>query len=140
MRLVIDASVAIKWVLRFHPEEEDVERALAILAAVRRGDAALCQPVHWKAEIVAVVARLRPEFVEDVIETLDILDFETVDEVALYKRAARLAIALRHHLFDTLYHAVALEHDAVLVTADARYWRRARGEGRIVRLADFTPG
>jgi len=42
-------------------------------------------------------------------------------------------------VFDTMYHAVALSRpDALLVTADERYWRAARGVGRIVRLADFA--
>lgn len=42
-------------------------------------------------------------------------------------------------MFDTLYHAIALEHpDVVLVTADERYWRAAHTQGRIVRLADFA--
>jgi hypothetical protein len=38
--------------------------------------------------------------------------------------ASVILIETDHHLFDTLYHAVALEHgDAVLVTADDRYRR-----------------
>lgn len=50
----------------------------------------------------------------------------------------RLAIDLKHHLFDTLYHAVALTHsDAVRVTADESYYRKARAMGRIVHLADL---
>jgi predicted nucleic acid-binding protein len=45
---------------------------------------------------------------------------------------------LRQHLFDTLYHAVALETGATLVTADERYYETARGEGNITLLSDFT--
>jgi predicted nucleic acid-binding protein len=41
-------------------------------------------------------------------------------------------------MFDTLYHAVALHTpDAVLVTADKRYYDKARSEGQIILLADF---
>jgi predicted nucleic acid-binding protein len=48
-----------------------------------------------------------------------------------------MAIELRHHLFDTLYHAVALERGASLVTADDAYFRKAYRLGGIVRLAEW---
>ena len=54
------------------------------------------------------------------------------------KRAADLSIELNHHLFDTLYHAVALEEGATLVTADEVYFAKATGLGNIQRLADFA--
>jgi len=44
-------------------------------------------------------------------------------------------------LFDTLYHAVALhELDALLVTADVRYYNKAGKAGRITLLEDFLLG
>jgi predicted nucleic acid-binding protein len=48
-----------------------------------------------------------------------------------------LAIDLHHHLFDTLYHAVALETESVLVTADGRYLAKARDLGQIMHLAEW---
>ena len=53
-----------------------------------------------------------------------------------------LAVDVRcqHHLFDTLYHAVAMQNpDATLVTADRRYYDKARSEGQIIMLADWNP-
>jgi predicted nucleic acid-binding protein len=46
-------------------------------------------------------------------------------DAVVLAHACTLAIDLGHHLFDTLYHAVALEADACLVTADDRYHRKA---------------
>ena len=44
------------------------------------------------------------------------IEMRLVGNEAVYTTAANLAVRLRHHLFDTLYHAVALESvDAVLV-------------------------
>ena len=60
-------------------------------------------------------------------------------DAEVYKRASRIAAQLGQHVFDTLYHAVALEHDAVVVTADARYLRRASALGGMVALADWVP-
>lgn len=54
------------------------------------------------------------------------------DDAPTLARAMRLSHELEHHLFDTLYHAVALEEDAVLVTADRRYASKARECGNIV--------
>jgi predicted nucleic acid-binding protein len=64
--------------------------------------------------------------------------FSTVTSRAIYRRAAEIAVALDHHLFDTLYHAVALEEGATLVTADEACLAKAKGLGGIVSLADFS--
>ena len=61
----------------------------------------------------------------------------TVSEVDVYRQAAAFAQELDHHLFETLYHAVAVETGAVLVTADERYWRKARHLTGIVTLAGW---
>ena len=66
------------------------------------------------------------------------MQFPTSDDPNVLLRATALAIETDHHLFDTLYHAVALEHhDAVLVTADDRYRRKAERYGMIAALADW---
>jgi predicted nucleic acid-binding protein len=52
-------------------------------------------------------------------------------------KAGLLSQRYDHHLFDTLYHAVALEKDTLLMTADDRYWNKAKPEGHILRLKDF---
>ena len=91
MKLVVDASVALKWFLQ---------------------DAALVDLRSLSQEL------------------------PTTD--ADYVRAMELSHRLNQHLFDALYHAVALERGAVLVTADERYHTAAAAEGAILRLSDFT--
>lgn len=83
-RIVVDASVAIKWLVPHKPEEANIYKAF-------------------------------------------------------YQTGIRLSIELNHHLFDTLYHAVALHTpDATLITADEAYWRKAQTIGQIVRLVDYA--
>jgi predicted nucleic acid-binding protein len=97
------------------------------------------QPVHWLVEVGAVLARLSPETAEDDLVMLQALELPVDDSPTVLGRACRLAIDLEQHLFDTLYHAVALElPDATLVTADDRYLRAAAQHGRILRLSDRT--
>lgn len=136
--LVVDASVAVKWFFRSRDDETDVAAALGILRAVAEGQVALIQPPHFVAEVTAVLAREAPQTAVTALR--DLLDIEMVvaGESGVYRRALALAIRFRHHVFDTLYHAVALETaGATLVTADARYLRNARAAGRIVPLAGF---
>jgi predicted nucleic acid-binding protein len=136
---VLDASVAVKWVIRDPLVEPDLDRALALLRSVRSRAVEVVEPPHWRAEVLAVIARARPERGAFVLGLLAALPFSEVKALSCYLRATHIAIALNHHLFDTLYHAVALEEDATLVTADEAYFGKARLLGAIQRLGDFTP-
>jgi predicted nucleic acid-binding protein len=138
IRYVIDASVAIKWLVPENPEEQDVPQALAMLDALKNGDIALYQPAHWEAEIAAVLARLSPVTAIKKIVALRALAFTRVNDTTVYATACDLAIRLNHHLFDTLYHAAALHTTgATLVTADQRYFNKAQSIGQIARLGDL---
>lgn len=134
MRLVVDASVAVNWVLPHSVAERDADRAIVLLNAVRSSRVELIQPPHWLAEVAAVIARLRPEIANRVIDFLAALELAVEADAQTYKRASRIATQLDHHLFDTLYHALALERDAVLVSADDRYVRNAGALGNVVSL------
>jgi predicted nucleic acid-binding protein len=136
VRLVIDASVAVKWVFPDPAVEPDADRALAVLRAVRDETLEVIQPPHWLLEVMAVVARLAPDLCGPALGLLDALELNVCADVAVIARGAALAAALDHHLFDALYHAVALERNATLVTADACYARKARSHGRVLLLSE----
>jgi len=136
--VVADASVAVKWFLAGSPAEEHTDQALAIFDLAVRGELQLIQPAHFVAEMAAVLARVKPEQAQD--DLLDLLDIEcrTGESPEIYATAVDLATRLRHHLFDTLYHAVALHTPgAMLVTADRRYYAKAGDLGHIAWLGDF---
>lgn len=67
---------------------------------------------------------------------LSVLEEECTDSPAIYQRAAGISMAYNHHLFDTLYHAVALEHQAVFVTDDRKYFNKTSALGSICLLKD----
>ncbi|MGR9087437.1 MAG: type II toxin-antitoxin system VapC family toxin, partial [Gammaproteobacteria bacterium] len=132
-------SVAIKWLVPFRPEEADVEKALALFDRVIRQDVMMAQPPHFVAEIMAVIARLEPDFADSVFNAVSSLEMIFDDRPDIYRTGIRLSIQLSHHLFDTLYHAVALNTTgAVLITADEVYYRKAQGIGQIMRLQAYT--
>ena len=134
-----DAVAVVETVMRMA-----AEGAIALKgnhdAAIERSDAELLAPVHWAAEIIGVLVRLDPAVVDDALLLLDDMSATLVQGVPVLRRAADMAISLEHHLFDTLYHAVALETGATLVTADEAYFNKAKTLGGIVRLADFSTG
>lgn len=135
---VIDASVAVKWFIPDLDVEPDVDRALQLLASAQRDEARFLQPPHWVSEVAAVLVRLAPKTVGSSVEALMALSFvKTANDVGHYQRAISLALKLDHHLFDTLYHAVALEEKATLITADRKYYDKARRLGSILMLDKF---
>ena len=137
MKVVADASVTIAWLFAANADEPGGDSALELFEASGTGLIELMQPPHWIAETVAVAVRKDPSRTEAVIAILKALGVETEATADILVRAADLANRLNHHLFDTLYHAVALETGATLVTADDRYFAKARSQGHIVLLRDF---
>ena len=139
MRLVVDASVVVKWLFADPEREEHTELATTLMSAIVRQQIPAVQPIHWLAEVGAVLARATPDKAEQDIVLLSALGLAVQDGPEILQRACRLAIDLNHHLFDTLYHAVALETKSVLVTADEQYLFKARDIGRILPLAEWSP-
>ncbi len=138
MRLVVDSSVGIKWVIRNPAIEPDADRAVALLRAVRARAVEVLAPPHFVAEVLAVVARERPLLVPVTFGILRSVKLETVETETCYRRATDMAMALKHHLFDTLYHATAIETGATFVTADRAYFAKASGRGNILLLSSLA--
>jgi predicted nucleic acid-binding protein len=140
MIVILDASVILKWLLEDPLREPDTDKASALMESIMDGTLEVLQPAHWLAEVAAVIARLTPSTAIRDVGWLAALEFPTTDDPAVMARATRLAIDTTHHLFDTLYHAIALEQDrAVLVTADDRYFAKAGRFGKIATLRDWKP-
>jgi predicted nucleic acid-binding protein len=137
--VVVDASVIIKWLLQDPEREAGTEKATQLMESVTRGDLAALQPPHWLTEVGAVLARESPETAADDVTRLNALELAATDDPLVLRRGVELAIELKQHLFDTYYHAVALETaDTTFITADERYLRVARAKGRIVYLMDWN--
>jgi len=140
MIVVLDASVILKWLLEDPLREPDTDKASALMESIVAGELEILQPAHWLAEVAAVAARVTPATAVRDVELLAALEFPTTDDPNVIARATTLAIATGHHLFDTLYHAVALEReDAMLVTADGRYHAKAGQYGKILPLSAWKP-
>ena len=123
-RLVIDASVCVKWFVR-GDTEGNRPAAVELLQGVGENRFEVIQPPHWLAETMSVLTRLQPGMAGRAVDLLDALEIPMQATAADYRLASRLARDLDQHLFDTLYHAVAMRRDAEFVTDDRRYFKKA---------------
>ncbi len=138
MTVVIYASVVIKWLLQDPEREAHTDKATDLMKAVVTGEQAVLQPTHWIIEVGAVLARESPTTAANDAALLGALELPATDEPQVLLRGVELALELEQHLFDTFYHAVALESpDRVLITSDDRYLRVARAKGQILHLTDW---
>ncbi len=136
---VIDASVIIKWIFPEKTEEEHLPQAISLLQIIKQNKVKVLQPPHWLAEVAAVIVRLQPKIAGETIELLNMMEFPVINEPKIYQIACQLSERFKHHLFDTLYHAVAIFSDNTqFITADNQYYQKAAAQGAILRLADFS--
>ncbi len=137
--LVIDASITIKWIFPEKTEERHLPQSLHLLKAIREGHINVVQPPHWLAEAAAVIVRLQPKIADEAMDLLNAMEFNVVNAIEIYHIACTLSEKLHHHLFDTLYHAVAIyDGNTEFITDDEHYYRKAAKQGAIIRLADFS--
>lgn len=92
------------------------------------------------AEVAAVLARVDPTEALNNLHDLLHLDYLVKESPEIYAIATELGIRRNHHLFDTLYHAVALTTPgSPFITADQRYYGKAQDEGQIFLLSERSP-
>ena len=126
MNLVVDASVAVKWLF----EEPDSDRAEALLARAGASDSLkLVAPAILAAEIASALWKRMRRGDMDRQKTLETRErFEEICPFLLpiedlAQRALELAIDTRHPVYDCFYVALAEELPAELITADERLYR-----------------
>ena len=136
--LVVDASVAIKWLV----EEEGSEAALALKGRDLAAPALLrVEAANVLRTLVARKAAKRDEALE-LFVLLQSAPVTIVDhDDTLEARALRLALDLGHPVYDCVYLALAERMGRVLVTADNRFFEALRATAhasQVVALAAAT--
>ena len=134
MTVVPDASVLLKWVLPGE-DEPDTGAARSLREEAVAGTIALVVPQLWIYEVGNTLARRFPERAGALLTSL--VDFQLAEtrlDARWRKQAVSLAGTYGVTFYDAAYHATALVHDGVFVTADERYVRRAAGAGGVALL------
>jgi predicted nucleic acid-binding protein len=118
LTLVVDASVAVKWVLL----EPDSERARALV-----GSEPLIAPDFLMLESANVLAgqvrrrNMDRETAAAGLRTIAAAGVRLTPTAPLVPEAQRLAMTLGQTVYDSLYLALALAEPAMLITADTRF-------------------
>jgi predicted nucleic acid-binding protein len=130
--MVVDASVAVKWVLR----EEHEAHARRILSR----EPLLAPHLLWAEVGNALWKRYlrRQASVEEVrwmLADVQCLPVTTFAHRPLLSAAVDLAISLNHTVYDCLYLALAEARNSVVVTADRRFYDVVSGSVWADRIA-----
>lgn len=121
--LIVDASVAVKWVL----DETGSDRALALVTS-QQTMAAPSLVIEEVGNVAWKRVRRRlatpSEAHEMVFLAIGMLSL-VVPAEELWEEALKLAVELNHPIYDCFYLALAQREGAPFVTADARLARLA---------------
>jgi predicted nucleic acid-binding protein len=132
--LVIDASVAIKWVIDEHGTREAMSLRRHRLFAPDLL-VAECANVLWKK---TRKNELTPDEARLAARLLQRADVELVPMRALLESATELAIAMDHPAYDCAYLALAESLSCDLVTADAKLTARHLPPGYKSKVLGLT--
>ena len=123
--LVVDASVAMKWVLPAHREDLR-EEAFQILSAYEVGETDLLVPDIFWAECGNILwkavrqQRLSRGDAETALFSMIRRDIPTVSSAKLLAVAFPIALNFDRSVYDSLYVALAVLEEIDLITADER--------------------
>ena len=136
--IVPDASVIMKWAFR-SPDEQDGDKALDLLNLWLAGNCSFVLPGLWVYECGNVLGLKAPENAKEIMEIFLEYRFDECP-MTLKLSAATLCIMndCKVTFYDAVYHAVALDKNATLITADVAYYRRAGQLGNILLLENFV--
>jgi predicted nucleic acid-binding protein len=115
MPIVVDASVALKWVLE--EDGSDQARSLIEQAPLLAPDLLFveCANVLW---MKARRGQIAPEEAKSALRAIEATPIRSVSSRTHAAAAQAIAIELDQTAYDSLYLAVALAERATLVTAD----------------------
>jgi predicted nucleic acid-binding protein len=134
--IVIDCSVAAKWIL----PEAGREPALRWFDRYAAGGVLLIAPDLLLAEFASLLAKRARRKQISAGRAHEAFSLMTKTAPRLYDTRSRifraLDLSLRHSLslWDSVYVALALEHDCPLVTADERLFRSGKPRHPSLRL------
>jgi len=133
---VVDASVAIKWLL----PEEDREIARRLQDDYQNGATDLIAPELLISEIGNVLWKrvrkrdLTPSVAELLFDALLRDAPILLNSDSVHRRAMKLSLEFDRPIYDCEYLALAWYHRCDLVTADERFYRAVRAQWPCVKL------
>ena len=137
--VVPDASVLLKWVLP-SDDEPDTYKALLLRAAIQDEAVHALLPGLWLFEVGNTIARRFPTHASAWLSALMKFGLEEASPSQPWL-AKTLELTRRYEVsfYDAAYHALALIHKGLFVTADSRYVNRVTEPGSVIALSEWQP-
>jgi predicted nucleic acid-binding protein len=135
--IIIDASVAVKWVV----PEDGTEAATKLL-----NEEDLAAPALWLAEAANALwtkATRGEASADEARERAQVLASAPVASIALpllLPVAVSLALELRHPIYDCFYLSAALQRDTYVCTADRRFAEKVTAHSHIAERTKLLGG
>jgi predicted nucleic acid-binding protein len=123
--VVVDASVAVKWLAIFETETY-LTQAKAIIDQNRRGELSLLVPDLFWAEIGSALCKAvrrqacNADEARAALATLEEQSITTLPTLELMRPALDIALGYGRSIFDGVYVALARELNCELITADEK--------------------
>jgi predicted nucleic acid-binding protein len=133
------ASVLLKWVLP-SDDEPDRDKALLLRAAIQDETVHALLPALWLYEVGNTIARRFPMHASGWLSALMKFGLEEASPSQPWL-AKTLELTRRYEVsfYDAAYHALALIHKGLFVTADSRYVNRVTEPGSVIALSEWQP-
>ena len=137
--VVPDASVLLKWVLP-SDDEPDADKALLLRDAIQDEAVHVLLPGLWLFEVGNTIARRFPTHASAWLSALMKFGLEEASPSQPWL-AKTLELTRRYEVsfYDAAYHALALIHKGLFVTADSRYVNRVTEPGSVISLTEWQP-
>jgi len=138
MNIVVpDASVILKWALP-SDAEPDADRAILIRNAILDDLVRAMVPGLWIYEVGNTIARRFPNDATAWLSALVKIGLEEAPVTQQWlTQVLQLTACYPVSFYDAAYHATALVHGGIFVTADARYVGHALPHGSVMTLDEW---
>lgn len=141
-KFIVDTSVFNKLFLL----EEGREQALRLFEKSALGEMDLYAPSLLFFEVISTAQyyQLNLHDILKLYETQTQYNLKIIEPNTMHRRQALQIASLGHRksgfpsIYDAIFHAIAMIEEAMMITADRRYFRKVEKLGHILLLEDFA--
>lgn len=135
--LVLDNSIIIKSV---NIHEDGYVEARLFFDKYLRNEIDIILPKLWLYEAGNALMYMKPRITKEKVSDLMkiLLAFDLKEKaVSNIENIFYLCFEYNVTFYDAYYHALAIQENATLITADEKYYQKAKKAGYVMRLKDF---
>ena len=139
--LIIDSNIGAK----LFTQEDDSQQAVDLFSAGVLNKYPFIVPELFKYEIASIAFRKRLPL-EPILDFFD----EHVDNVVTYEKPSTLTWLKAEEIarsgntksgfpsmYDSIYQALAIEHNGIFITADKKHYEKAKKHGHVLLLNEW---